>query len=118
MQKTPIQRFSLFTPTVQRAPVQPTDPIPTSKKRKRDTFEIQAFKILPDLAPVAENIDTKFVPITSTYEQEQIVVKTDKALEISTSAPLNFIYCRFYSRSMMSVRHKVKVKKDSQVLSF
>lgn len=81
MQPPTIQRYSLFTPLTQRAPAQPVDPIPTSKKRKRDTFEVQAFKILPDMAPVVENIDKKYVPITSTYEQEQIVVRTDKALE-------------------------------------
>lgn len=82
MQRPTTQRYSLFTPSVSRPPVQQAEKIAGSKKRKRETFEIQTYKILPEIAPIPENIDKKYAPPVPTYEQEQIVVKADKALEV------------------------------------
>ncbi len=75
--------YSLFTPSLQR-PIRPKpEHVPGSKKRKRDAFEYQTYRILPDVTAQNESIDKKYAPSVSSFiEQEQTIIKTDKVLEM------------------------------------
>jgi len=75
--------YSLFTPSLQRPVRQKPEHVPGSKKRRRDAFEYQTYRILPDVTAPNESMDKKYAPSVSTFvEQEQTIIKTDKALEM------------------------------------
>jgi len=92
-------RYSLFTPSIQKTVPQKPEHVPGSKKRKRDAFEVQTYKILPDLTPTIETKDKTYAPLPSTFEQEQVVVKTEKVLEMRSE----------------SLRDTIKMKSDKML---
>ena len=81
MQRLNNTRFSLLTPTSQLPVEQRPEHIPGARKRKRDEFESHTYKILPNSNTTTENMDKKYAPIAPNFEQEQIVIKTDKVIE-------------------------------------